>query len=71
VLGCPYQGEVSPEQVAKVARQLFDLGCYEISLGDTIGIGNPGICYCIAYFNRIKISNKNFVSFNFEHDSCS
>jgi isopropylmalate/homocitrate/citramalate synthase len=39
VLGCPYEGPVAPEKVAEVARRLFDLGCYEISLGDTIGVG--------------------------------
>ena len=42
VLGCPYEGEVDPAQVAWVARELFDMGCYEISLGDTIGTGTPG-----------------------------
>ncbi len=42
VLGCPYEGAVAPEVVARVARQLLDLGCYEISLGDTIGVGTPG-----------------------------
>ncbi|WP_298450138.1 hydroxymethylglutaryl-CoA lyase [Marinobacter sediminicola] len=41
VLGCPYEGEISPEQVAKVAKDLADMGCYEISLGDTIGVGTP------------------------------
>lgn len=41
VLGCPYEGEVAPEQVAVLARQLLDMGCYEVSLGDTIGIGTP------------------------------
>ncbi len=41
VLGCPYQGEVSPPQVAEVAHSLLEMGCYEISLGDTIGSGNP------------------------------
>jgi hydroxymethylglutaryl-CoA lyase len=41
VLGCPYQGEVAPQQVATLARQLLDMGCYEISLGDTIGVGTP------------------------------
>ena len=41
VLGCPYEGEVKPQAVADVARQLQDMGCYEISLGDTIGIGTP------------------------------
>ncbi|WP_417687815.1 hydroxymethylglutaryl-CoA lyase [Roseibium sp.] len=41
VTDCPYDGAVAPEAVAKVARQLFDIGCYEISLGDTIGAGTP------------------------------
>lgn len=39
VLGCPYDGRVQPEQVMAVARELRDMGCYEISLGDTIGVG--------------------------------
>jgi len=42
VLGCPYEGEVAPEAVASVAATLFDMGCYEVSLGDTIGTGTPG-----------------------------
>lgn len=42
VLGCPYEGEIKPQAVALVAEQLFALGCYEISLGDTIGVGTPG-----------------------------
>ncbi|MFC7335472.1 hydroxymethylglutaryl-CoA lyase [Rhodocista pekingensis] len=41
VLGCPYEGEVDPGRVAEVAARLADLGCYEISLGDTIGVGTP------------------------------
>jgi hydroxymethylglutaryl-CoA lyase len=41
VLGCPYEGDIAPEQVAKVAKDLADMGCYEISLGDTIGVGTP------------------------------
>jgi len=39
VLGCPYEGDVSPEKVLEVAEKLFSMGCYEISLGDTIGVG--------------------------------
>lgn len=39
VVGCPYDGEVSPEKVADVAEKLYQMGCYEISLGDTIGVG--------------------------------
>ncbi len=41
VLGCPYQGEVAVSAVVDVARRLHALGCYEISLGDTIGVGTP------------------------------
>jgi len=41
VLGCPYQGEVPLADVVRVARVLYAMGCYEISLGDTIGIGTP------------------------------
>ena len=39
--GCPYEGEVAPERVLEVTARLLDLGCYEISVGDTIGIGTP------------------------------
>lgn len=42
VLGCPYEGEISPQQVADVSHALHDMGCYEISLGDTIGTGTAG-----------------------------
>ncbi|HDS1207669.1 TPA: hydroxymethylglutaryl-CoA lyase [Shewanella algae] len=41
VLGCPYDGEIAPAEVARVADILHQLGCYEISLGDTIGVGTP------------------------------
>ena len=41
VLGCPYEGEIQPNKVAEIAEQLFQAGCYEISLGDTIGVGTP------------------------------
>jgi hydroxymethylglutaryl-CoA lyase len=42
VLGCPYEGEIAPERVAEVSERLAGMGCYEISLGDTIGVGTPG-----------------------------
>ena len=42
VLGCPYEGEIAPERVAEVSARLVGMGCYEISLGDTIGVGTPG-----------------------------
>ena len=41
VLGCPYEGEIAPDAVAAVSKALADMGCYEISLGDTIGVGTP------------------------------
>lgn len=42
VLGCPYEGDIAPTQVAAVANALYAMGCYEVSLGDTIGTGTPG-----------------------------
>jgi hydroxymethylglutaryl-CoA lyase len=42
VLGCPYEGHIGAAAVVSTARKLADLGCYEVSLGDTIGIGTPG-----------------------------
>ncbi|XP_009956082.1 PREDICTED: 3-hydroxymethyl-3-methylglutaryl-CoA lyase, cytoplasmic-like, partial [Leptosomus discolor] len=41
-LGCPYEGNVIPAKVAEVSKRLYSMGCYEISLGDTIGVGTPG-----------------------------
>ena len=41
VVGCPYEGEVHPGKVAEVSEAIYKLGCYEISLGDTIGVGTP------------------------------
>lgn len=41
VMGCPYEGEVNPKKVAEVVDKLFNLGCYEVSLGDTVGKGTP------------------------------
>lgn len=41
VVGCPYEGEVAPAAVARVAGELFGMGCFEVSLGDTVGVGTP------------------------------
>lgn len=41
VVGCPYEGDVSPRKVAEVAAALYRMGCYEVSLGDTVGVGTP------------------------------
>jgi len=42
VVGCPVEGLIHPSKVAYVAKELYDMGCFEISLGDTIGVGTPG-----------------------------
>jgi hydroxymethylglutaryl-CoA lyase len=42
VVACPYEGDIKPEKTAEVAGALYDMGCYEVSLGDTIGAGTPG-----------------------------
>jgi hydroxymethylglutaryl-CoA lyase len=41
VVGCPYEGAIDPQKTAEVAKTLYNMGCYEVSLGDTIGVGNP------------------------------
>ncbi len=41
VITCPYSGTVDPAKVKEVSRALLDMGCYEVSLGDTVGTGNP------------------------------
>ncbi|XP_029554729.1 3-hydroxymethyl-3-methylglutaryl-CoA lyase, cytoplasmic-like isoform X1 [Salmo trutta] len=41
-LGCPYEGPIESTKVAEVVKRLYELGCYEVSLGDTIGVGTPG-----------------------------
>lgn len=41
-LGCPYQGEVPPHAVVPIAERLIDIGCYEVSIGDTVGVATPG-----------------------------
>ncbi|MEH6347360.1 MAG: hydroxymethylglutaryl-CoA lyase [Bermanella sp.] len=41
VVGCPYEGDINPNKVAEVAKYLYQMGCYEVSLGDTIGVGTP------------------------------
>lgn len=45
VVGCPVEGAIPPSRVAYVAKELYDMGCFEISLGDTIGVATPGKCF--------------------------
>ncbi|CDW85877.1 hydroxymethylglutaryl-mitochondrial-like [Stylonychia lemnae] len=60
VMGCPYEGEIDPQNVQLVAQIMKDMGCYEISLGDTIGIGTPGI----KFFQIILLAEKTEILFN-------
>ena len=59
VLGCPYEGEISPSVVAEVAEKLYECGSYEVSLGDTIGVGTPGKTKSLieTIKNLIPVSN--------------
>ena len=59
VVGCPYDGHIAPEKVADVAEKLYKMGCYEISLGDTIGVGTPASVQAMlnAVKDRIPVEN--------------
>ena len=58
VLGCPYEGEIAPAAVAEVAGRLFDMGCYEVSLGDTIGTGTPGRAQAMVEAVAVRVPLK-------------
>lgn len=49
ITGCPYQGYVEPAKVALVAKAMYDMGCYEVSLADTIGVGTPGTSAVVGH----------------------
>jgi len=61
VLGCPYEGEINPQAVLNVSQKLLDLGCYEVSLGDTIGVGTAKkvtqlIELLLTYIDKTKLA---------------
>ncbi len=58
VVGCPYEGEIAPEKVAEVAQKLFEMGCYEISLGDTIGTGTVTSVQKMLHTVMSKVPNE-------------
>lgn len=56
VVGCPVEGAISPSKVAYVAKELYDMGCFEISLGDTIGVATPGnVLNCLLFSYSFKL----------------
>ncbi len=65
VLGCPYEGDIAAEKVAEVAATLYKMGCYEISLGDTIGVGSPtSVRKMLQAVNQYVPNNKLAVHFH-------
>jgi hydroxymethylglutaryl-CoA lyase len=63
-MGCPYEGEIDPRLVNVVSQKLLEMGCYEISLGDTIGIGTPEKTY--AMLDAVKI-DKSILAAHFHN----
>ena len=59
IAGCPYEGAISPVVVAELSRRLVESGCYEVSLGDTIGVGTPPAIATVLdqVFSRVAVSN--------------
>ena len=59
VIACPYEGDIAPGKAAEVSDRLFQMGCYEISLGDTIGVGTPGKTQAMldAVARRVPLKN--------------
>ena len=55
VVGCPYEGSIEPKQVTLVTKALLGMGCYEVSLGDTIGVGTAGTYFCPYFILRVFI----------------
>lgn len=55
VIGCPVEGAIDPSKVAYVAKELYNMGCSEISLGDTIGVGTPGTELLTALANAYPL----------------
>mmetsp|Transcript_17942 Transcript_17942/g.29782 ORF Transcript_17942/g.29782 Transcript_17942/m.29782 type:complete len:404 (-) Transcript_17942:62-1273(-) len=67
VLGCPYQGEVTTESVARLSEKLIEMGCREISLGDTIGVGTPDKTIQMIH-DVERVVDKNMLAVHF-HDT--
>lgn len=54
-LGCPYEGAVAPEKTAVVAKRLMEMGCYELSVSDTVGVGNPALMEQVVRATAVEV----------------
>ena len=71
-IACPIEGPMSPAKVAHVARELYAMGCYEISLGDTIGVGTPGMPFSNEIFNFHQSGTEYMhVIYSVEYTKCN
>ena len=62
MIGCPVEGAIDPLKVAYVAKELYNMGCSEISLGDTIGVGTPGTELLFVLANAYPLSSVYLIS---------
>src|SRR5476651_956037 len=62
VIACPYDGKVAPSKVAEVSERLFRMGCYEVSLGDTIGVGTPAECVAMIDAVAAKVPREKLAA---------
>src|SRR5262249_61246516 len=62
VIACPYDGKVPPAKVAEVSERLFRMGCYEVSLGDTIGVGTPAECVAMVDAVAAKVPREKLAA---------
>src|SRR6185312_8568814 len=62
VIACPYDGKVAPKKVAEVSERLFRMGCYEVSLGDTIGVGTPAECVAMVEAVAAKVPREKLAA---------
>jgi hydroxymethylglutaryl-CoA lyase len=62
VIACPYDGKVAPAKVAEVSERLFRMGCYEVSLGDTIGVGTPAECVAMVDAVAAKVPREKLAA---------
>jgi hydroxymethylglutaryl-CoA lyase len=62
VIACPYDGKVAPAKVAEVSERLFKMGCYEVSLGDTIGVGTPADCVAMVDAVAAKVPRESLAA---------